>query len=79
MRGAWDQRSRTVLIDEGLTLEEFSETLAHELVHVERGDEGRQAEEVEQLVEAIAKSEDPVTLWRGPRLCPRRASRGPQR
>jgi hypothetical protein len=38
LMGLWDQSARTLWLDSGLTPAERRSTLAHELVHAERGD-----------------------------------------
>lgn len=57
--GYWHQPSRTIVLDAGLTQAERRCTLAHELVHVERGDDGQCASDwhenkLEQLVHLTA-------------------------
>lgn len=52
--GAWHLPSRTVLLRRGLTQSERRATLAHELVHVERGDSCRQDQRAEAEVHAVA-------------------------
>lgn len=54
MRGAWDPATRTVYVDRRLSERELRCTLAHELVHVERGDDGRQPAHVERFVSSVA-------------------------
>lgn len=58
-RGYWDPATRTVVLHAGLLQDERRCTLAHELIHVERGDDGRCASSwhesrLEQLVHALA-------------------------
>jgi hypothetical protein len=53
-RALWHPPSRTVILDRGLSQRERRCSLAHELVHVERGDECRQAPRVEVAVHAVA-------------------------
>lgn len=54
LRACWHPPSRTVILDRGLSQRERRCSLAHELVHVERGDECRQAAKVEAAVHLVA-------------------------
>lgn len=53
-RALWHPPSRTVILDRTLSQRERRCSLAHELVHVERGDECRQAPRVEVEVHLVA-------------------------
>lgn len=54
MWGCWHGPSRTVILDSTLVQHERRVTLAHELVHAERGDTCRQDRRTEAAVHAIA-------------------------
>jgi len=53
-RALWHPPSRTVILERSLSQRERRCSLAHEIVHVERGDECRQAARVEVAVHAVA-------------------------
>lgn len=50
--GLWDNKSKTIWIDSRLTDAAAAPVLAHELLHVQRGDDGHQSEEIEQAIDA---------------------------
>lgn len=54
LRAYWHPPSRTVVLDRTLSQRERRCTLAHEIVHVERGDECRQTAKVETAVHLVA-------------------------
>ena len=54
LRACWHMPSRTVLLDQSLSQRERRCSLAHEIVHVERGDECRQSDRVEAEVHLVA-------------------------
>jgi Zn-dependent peptidase ImmA (M78 family) len=50
--GLWDNNTKTIWIDSRLADKAATPVLAHELLHVQRGDDGHQSEEIEQAIEA---------------------------
>lgn len=50
LRGYYSHRERLVVVNEGLSYPQRRTTLAHELVHAKRGDDGHQSLEVERRV-----------------------------
>ncbi|MBS6101793.1 MAG: hypothetical protein KH751_04160 [Actinomyces sp.] len=50
--GLWDAKTRHIWIDSRLTDSAATPVLAHELLHVQRGDNGHQKPDVEQAIDA---------------------------
>ena len=50
--GLWDAKTRHIWIDSRLTDSAATPVLAHELLHVQRGDNGHQNPDVEQAIDA---------------------------
>lgn len=54
LEGVWDPSQKTIWLKKRLPVASMACTLAHELIHLERGDTGHQSDKVERLIEREA-------------------------